>query len=375
MNLYRYIKGAFRALAFCFCIGLTVSGCGEMDATYKQYIKDGETIYAGSLDSARLFSGEGRLLLYGLISDPMVSLVKVFYNNRQDSILVPIEQMHKVDTVRLEITGLEEGSYSFDIFTYDDEGNSSVKVNVIGNVYGENYRKTLLTTPVRNALFNEGIVTVEWGSPDPTALASEIRYNNGQTEGNTLYVPSGTASSILNDYPEKVPFRYRTFYLPEPTALDTFYTDFQEVIVKGKPVEYAKEGWYASASAYDEPSGRGPWNTIDNSSSTVWHMTKAAGYDYPHTLTVDMGVENRVFGLSFIQRKSLDGPVQDIEIQISNDNNTWNTMGEYVLAAIVENQFIDFPQPESFRYFRVICKSDGKNSRFTALAEVGAYYR
>lgn len=375
MNLYRCTKYNLRTLLLCLGVALILPGCGEMDDTYQQYIKDGETIYAGSLDSVRLRSGEGRLLLYGLISDPMVSMVKVFYNNRNDSIAIPVERVHKVDTVRLNITGLEEGSYSFDIFTYDDEGNSSVIVNAIGTVYGENYQNTLLTTPVRNALFNDGKVTIDWGGADPSALGSEIIYKSGEEDEETVYIPSGTESSTLNDYPEKVPFRYRTFYLPEPDALDTFSTEFQQVAVKGKPVEYPKEGWTATANAYDEPSGRGPWNAIDNDSHSVWHMTKASGFDYPHHITVDMGTENLVFGLSFMQRSPLDGPIQDIEIQISNDNVNWNTMGEYVLAAITENQFIDFPQPETFRYFRVICKSDGKNSRFTALAEVGAYVR
>ena len=375
MNIFRYINRQPLLAILGSCLALARPGCGEMDATYEQYIRDGETIYAGSMDSVRLQSGKGRIMLYGLISDPMVSLISVFYNNRNDSIQIPIERTHKIDTVRVVISGLEEGTYSFDIFTYDDEGNSSVLVNAIGTVYGNNYQNTLLTTPVRNALYDEGMVTVEWGGADPSALGSELIYPSGDGKEDTLFVESGIESSLLENYPDKLPFRYRTFYLPQPDALDTFYTDFQQVDVKGKPVEYAKDGWTATANAYDEPSGRGPWNAIDNNPGSVWHMTKASGYDYPHTISVDMGAENEVFGLSFIQRSPLDGPIQDIEIQVSEDNLTWSTMGEYVLEATTAKQFVDFPQPETFRYFRVICKSDGKNSRFTALAEVGAYVR
>lgn len=118
-----------------------------------------------------------------------------------------------------------------------------------------------------------------------------------------------------------------------------------------------------------------PTTAIDNNPATVWHMSKVAGLTYPHTISVDMGVVNLAYGFTFIQRTPLDGPLKLVEIEVSNDKTIWESLGSFTLLSIADKQYIELTETANFRYFRVIVRSDYKNSNFIALAEVGVYKR
>jgi hemerythrin superfamily protein len=61
-----------------------------------------------------------------------------------------------------------------------------------------------------------------------------------------------------------------------------------------------------------------------------------------------------------------------VEIEVSNDKTIWESLGSYTLLSTADKQFIELTETA---YFRVIVRSDYKNSNFTALAEVGVYKR
>ena len=363
----------YYGLIFVFFVLL---GCESMDDTYKEFIRDGEIVYVGTADSVKIFPGRNRLILNFLISDPTATKALVLWNNQTDSLGIPIQRVYQTDTISTELTGLKEGSYSFDIYTFDDEDNSSVVVNAVGNVYGDHYIESLLDTPVKGAYVNETDNTridVAWGTADETALGSEVIYTDSSKETHTLFVPSGEKSTALTDYLSGSSFRYRTFYLPEETAIDTFYTSYKTAVVKGVATEYSKSGWVASGTDYDTGNSRPPKNTIDNNESTVWHMNKTTSY--PHSMSIDMGEVLTVSGFTFVQRSPLDGAAKVTEIRISTDGVEWSTVGEFTLENVTGKQLVELSVNVSCRYFEVIVKSDYKNGQFTAIAEIGAYWR
>lgn len=375
MNHIRLLKSNILFLAIITGFSLFF-GCDGMDASYREFIKDGEVIYVGIADSVKIFPGKNRLQLNFLISDPTAIKAKVLWNNKTDSLVMEIQRVYQIDTITVELNNLKEGSYSFDIITYDNEDNSSVSVNAVGSVYGINYITSLLDTPVKGAYINEddeNSVDVNWGVADEMAIGSEVIYTDFSDNIHTLFVPSGESLTKLSHYKQGSSFQYRTMYLPEATAIDTFYTTYKTAMVKSIAKEYDKSSWGASGTDYDHGNARPPKNAIDNNISTVWHMDKTK--IYPHSMSVDMGEVNVVSGFSFIQRTSLDGAAKVTEIKISTNGILWSTVGEFTLENATGEQYIDLSVDVSCQYFEVIVKSDYKDGKFTALAEVGAYRR
>ncbi|RFS26810.1 hypothetical protein DVR12_03220 [Chitinophaga silvatica] len=351
--------------------------CSKMNDTYKDFIKNGEIVYAGSVDSVKSWPGNNRLQLSWLLKDPTVTRGKIYWNNKNDSMDLEFKRQYEIDSFKVILSPMKEGVYSFDIYTYDGKGNKSIKVSKTGQVYGERYISSLLPRPIRSALYLNGTLTITWGTPDTQVSGTEVKFKDRGGIEQLLTIPAEANTTTITQYEYKDdnPIAYTTIYKPDSNAIDEFKTDFEEIVVKGPPLEYAKTGWTATASDFDEPSGRGPANAIDNNINTVWHMSKVANSNYPHTLKVDMGVENLVTGFTFNQRLPLDGAVKLIEIEISNDNQTWRSLGAFTLLSINDKQFLDLTEAETFRSFKIIVRSDYKNSTYTALAEVGVYKR
>jgi hypothetical protein len=356
---------------------LAAAACSKMDDTYKDFIKDGEIVYTGAVDSVKVWPGNNRIQLSWLLKDPTVSKAKIYWNNRNDSMDIEFKRQYEIDSFKVVLEPLAEGQYSFDIYTFDDKGNKSIKVSATGQVYGERYLSSLLSRPVRSALYDDGKLNITWGAADSHVTGTELKYTavNGEEKKVSVSVDSSTTYLDDYEYREDNPILYSTIYLPDTNAIDEFRTAYEAIVVKGPPMEYSKTTWTATASDYDEPSGRGPWNTLDDKVSTVWHMSKAAGSNYPHTIQVDMGVSNVVTGFTFNQRLPLDGAVKLIEIEVSEDNAVWKSLGAFTLLSVNDKQYLDLADAEHFRYFKIIIRSDYKNSTFTALAEVGAYKR
>ncbi|MBC9796561.1 M60 family metallopeptidase [Sinomicrobium weinanense] len=114
-------------------------------------------------------------------------------------------------------------------------------------------------------------------------------------------------------------------------------------------------------------------NIIDGDPATYWHtrwFDNAA--EYPHYVTVDMKESAAVGGFTLTQR---DGQrkVKDLEIQVSNDNQDWESLGDFVLEDNATPQNIDLAESRSFRYFKLIMKSAHDGLQFAAMAEVAVY--
>ena len=366
INAAKFFAGACVLMA-------TLAACSKMDDTYKDFIKKGSITYVGTPDSLTVYPGKKRLKLEWLISDITAKTAKIYWNNKSDSLIVPVTPDPGTNIMSVWLNDLREGSYSFEITLYDNNNNRSVVSNVIGKVYGDTYVNTLLARPVKSAIFENSKVVINWGAADLTVIGTEVNYNDKDGQQHTLMVPVTATSTELSNYSMAAygSFNYRTLYVPDSLSLDTFYTAPQNAKVTGPAIEYARGGWVPLSDDFD--GNRIPKNLFDNSTSTIWHMSKA--FSYPHNLVVDMGVENLVNGFSYTQRTPLDGAAKLVEIQVSSDNVAWRSLGAYTFENLGTKQFLELLEPATFRYFKLIFRSDYKNGQFTALSELGAYKR
>lgn len=368
------IRGAKRWVGI-LALAATLAACSKMDATYVDFIKKGSITYVGTPDSLKVYPGKNRMKLEWLLSDPSATRAKLYWNNKSDSLDVPVAVDPVTQKMSVWLNNMREGSYSFNIILYDKNNNRSVVANAIGMVYGDNYVNTLLSRPVKSAIFQNASVTLSWGSADATVVATEVDYRDKDGQRHINVVPFSAVTTELPNYSMTAygTFQYRTMYVPDSLSLDTFYTAYQTVKVTGPPLDYSRVGWTADEVDYDLTNPRKPINTLDGNTGTIWHMDKTKGY--PHPMTVDMKTVNLVNGFFYIQRTPLDGAVKLVEIQVSNDGTTWKSLGAYTFENIGTKQYLELLEPATFRHFKLIVRSDYKNGTATALAEVGTYKR
>lgn len=225
------INSPFILFIILFAVVLTAGSCGRMDDTYVQFLEGGEKIYVAKADSLKLKSGRNRVeLSWLLLSDPKVKKYKIYWNQRRDSLENTISKSDDVDTLRVIINNLPEGNQTFQIFTYDDSGNSSVKAEISGRVYGSLYEKSLLNATISKVLRKSNDLKIIWNVNQPAGLSvTEIKYLDMTNNHRLILNKNFKDTTTLAQFPLKGNFEFRSGFLPDSLAIDTFYVDFAEV--------------------------------------------------------------------------------------------------------------------------------------------------
>src|SRR5215217_4616411 len=135
MRIQRYMKQCFGLIVLTG----SLIACSKMTDSYDNFIEGGEIYYPGKAQSLTAYPGYNRITLsWLLVSDPKITRTTVYWNNKSDSVVIPVKRSGGVDTIRTTIAPISEGTYTFEVYTYDAKGNRSVKVDLISNVYGYN---------------------------------------------------------------------------------------------------------------------------------------------------------------------------------------------------------------------------------------------
>ena len=196
------------------------SSCTSMD-DYLKYTDGKEIIYTGKVDSMVFRSGRERVVFSGLlISDPNIAKINIYWNNRKDSLIIPVQRSTGIDTLEYEIP-LKEGTYNFEVYTFSKEGRPSVPAQATGKSYGALYESSLYDRPIKNISQQNGYVLMEWYNADPTSFV-ELEYED--TEGGLNYrtVPATSDTTMLFGCKPESKIQMQTCYLPDDYAIDTF---------------------------------------------------------------------------------------------------------------------------------------------------------
>ena len=252
------------------CYGLLlllfiIGACSKIDDYRSKFMAGGSITYTGKMDSVYIFSGRNRAKVTGLFtSDPNIAKYRVFWNSRQDSTEVAVKRTSGVDTARVIVSGLPEGQMSFEIRTYDASGNSSIPVYVTAGVYGDLYQSSLVNRGVADAsMQTNGTALIKWAdvNADAGVLNMEIKYtDNNNLQHDTLLTSIATGmSTVLPMYKLGSAFSYKTAYLPTPTAIDTFFTAFQDQGVKADVTSIYLSN---TGPGFQRASFDGRWGTL-----------------------------------------------------------------------------------------------------------------
>ena len=202
--------------------------CTKMEDTYKEFVQNGEIIYTGRVDSVKTYPGNNRIALTMLLlSDPKIIKVKVLWNNKADSAVKDVVRTTGVDTVKFMLTNMPEGTYAFEIYTYDNQGHSSIKTEAIGIVYGQNYVNSLFNRPLKSMIYAASKATLKWYGPSAQTVGQQINYTDSFNVAKDVFVPKADTMTVLTNFKKGATFQYRTLYLPAVNAIDTFYSAYE----------------------------------------------------------------------------------------------------------------------------------------------------
>lgn len=213
--------------------GGIIFSCSKMDDNYKQFMEGGEIIYTGRVDSVKTYPGNNRIgLSMLLMSDPKISKIRLYWNNKADSAIQQVVRTAGVDTVNFMLTNMTEGTYAFEIYTSDNEGHSSIKREVIGTVYGQNYITSLFNRSLRSVTYiAPSKARLVWYGPSAQTAGQQIIYTDSLGVAQDISVPRLQDTTWLYNIRKSDYFKYRTLYKPHVNAIDTFYSQYQDIQV------------------------------------------------------------------------------------------------------------------------------------------------
>lgn len=204
-------------------LSIILFGCNPMDSTYSKFLASGVITYAGKADSVKTHPGRNRVLVsWKPITDPRVTGGKIYWSSNKDSVVFPITS--KADTTVL-IENLSEGNYTFDFYTYDKSGARSLKVEVVGLVYGSKYESGLPLKTVQSVVLTNNVATITFNSLVHKDYAyQEITYTSSLTQSQkTIQVGAVESKVVINDY-SGTEFLNRSVYKPSELSPDLFYS-------------------------------------------------------------------------------------------------------------------------------------------------------
>lgn len=122
----------------------------------KSLLKKDDCLYR-KVDSLKAYAGRNRAMLeWQKLLDPRAKTAKIFWENRTRS--TELQLTDKAGLTQVIVKDLAEGSYVFEVCTYDTHGNSSIMSEVPCTVYGDVYEKLLFNTKVKTASFKKRCV-------------------------------------------------------------------------------------------------------------------------------------------------------------------------------------------------------------------------
>lgn len=367
-------------MAIVLILSGAILGCSKMNDTYKEFLEGGQTKYVGKADSVQVLPGRNRVYIrWQKSADPSVTRARIFWNNRLDSMEVPLTNFG--DIVIIPIENIPEGNYTFEIITLDNEGNRSVMVETRGRSYGNSYERMLLNrTIVGTEFVDANTLRVLWSpATDTTLMRSNVVYRNDLGELDTISINRLDQETILPNFSRGM-LRYRSFYMPSSLSVDTFYTRNDSLRVKGIPMEMSRTGWTATASSEDVNGNRTASRVLDGSTAaaSIWVNQLSPQTFYPHTLDIDLGATPDVSIEGFIITSRVNIPAarpRNVEFLTSEDGEIWVSHGDYALENSPNKQWISIPESATGRYVRFMFKSAHDNGNNVAVAEIGLFTR
>ncbi len=360
---------------------LSFTSCEDFMDIHEEYIEGGEIIYAPKPDSVSFIAGKGRVLFNcRTYNAPNVRSIDVYWNDGLDSLIIPVELKTGYDSISVILDNLEEKSYTFNIQTTDNFGHKSLFMTDFGTSYGDTYQATLNDRLIESLSLSDQEGTIKWYYAPQYLVRSEVRYVKKDGSQAIAKVPSTDDLVLLPDVKSGSTFEYRSLYIPEAAAIDTFATAWKEYETPF-PTEYKYDRslWKVlSVSDVSTSEGGGMDALIDDDLRTYWQSAYEGGdAPLPHWAVIDMQTPKKISKVE-LYRRTGNKDTKSIELYVSEhpeaETADWIKIGT---AVFDEGDSSSITLPETIgagkgRYLKLLLP-DSNREPYTSVAEVYVY--
>lgn len=296
------MKNAIYAIFIGAVIGF--SSCDSQSDIYADYVVPNGLVYPGPAQKPVAYSGDKRIKLSWLRgTDPRVQTARIFWNNYTDSVELTVPA--NVDTVSYVIESISENTYSFMIHTYDDEGNKSIPIEILGTVYGDNYRNLLSNRLLKSTYYDGQDLTLNWGAVEDTEVGIQLNWTDVNGNSQTTDVDTTATETLLSYFDIDKPLSYSTTHKPDSLAIDVFQAPAAERVIDPELL-IPKSGW----NAWPLPGDMGINGSYPLRHFWDGNTTNFMHSDDPLTLpaiaTWDLGVKAKLSKMKLWPRNSND---------------------------------------------------------------------
>lgn len=266
-------------------IVLLSTSCRDMNSTYIEYLEGGEIVYVSKADSLKVYPGKNRVMLSWIPGvDNKAIKAMIYWNYGEDSLEYIIDRYSTHPTVDV-IIPLNEGTYTFDVYTFDAKGNKSVKSSVQGSSYGIQYQSNIFNIEMKSSYYR----TIYWYDSPQGACGTEVVYKDKNNSYKTIITPETSKTTLIPDFQYASEIKYRTMYIPQENSIDTFYTDYKTVILDSMMDNKFFSRWNNAAFPYKQFQTyvmEKMWDGITTADfGYVWENP-----DFPSNVTFDIGI-------------------------------------------------------------------------------------
>ncbi len=220
---------------FLFMVLFFMAACSPMDDNYKQFIEDGPITYIARLDETQVqVIGERERInfVWPKQHDPRGKKAIIYWSSRAGKYEVDV---NPAEETSIYVAPLDEGSYIFEVFIVDDQGNFSTPASLSGNVYGSIYESYLINRNITgNTQSGTNRKITYTKVVDETMIGTDFEWiQDGSATPLTASIDASELTGTLNNF-KASSFRYRTRYIPEG-GVDIFYAPWQYYVENAKP--------------------------------------------------------------------------------------------------------------------------------------------
>lgn len=388
------MKSIYKNLSIIAACMLSLGACDDVMDTHKAFIEGGEIIYAPKPDTIYFVSGRNRIELNYRISEaPNVTSINVYWNNKKDSLIVPLELTSGTEEGKVDITGLEEQSYTFTVQLEDLYGHKSLALSGVGTSYGDNYQNSLSNRRIKKMdLTDEGGI-IEWNVAQEGLVRTEVKYTDLSGTDMLLSLDATENTLICPNVATGSGVELRSAFIPEEECVDTFYTAWESSIdmeltfpheYEMEEVDRQQSGWQLLYYSNTDPGEGKPEYILDGDMGSYWHSNYQDGQQepYPFTFVIDMKKDLLIGKLGAASRENnwytrgISYYITEDDVYAGNpDSNNWIYLGDVELPQANGMQWDDVEMDVlenqiKGRYLKVVLTSGYQASHLGAIAEI-----
>lgn len=359
---------------------LSFSSCGDFMDVHKEYIEGGEIIYAPKPDTMNFIAGKNRILFNcRTYNAPNLRSIDVYWNDGLDSLIIPVELKTGYDSLSVILDNMEEKSYTFNVRTTDNFGHKSLYLTDFGTSYGDTYQSRLSDRRIKTVSLSDKGGAVTWYFALNDLVRSEIRYTKNDGSLSVAETPSTKDAVELPDIKAGSTVEYRSLFIPEVEAIDTFATAWKTFEIPfPEEYRYDSSSWTVLSVSDESADHGGRIALLDGDLNSFWHSAYEGGNaPLPHWAVIDMRSQKKISKVE-VYRRAGNTDTKSVELYVSDqpDGNTgnWIKIGN---GTFVDGDSISILIPESVdtekgHYLKLVLP-DSNREPYTSVAEIYVY--